>query len=132
MTNVRKAYLSAILDLAYSSIVSYVLDEVIITNSMATPLFHSNFGFQYTNKTFKFKLDAINAKESMSRVDCCIGNGSMERFFGTLKSEMYYLRKFDTYEELKQAINEYIKFYNTKRLQRKLKVWLLLNIGAIP
>ena len=34
---------------------------------------------------------------------------------------MYYLRKFDTFEELEQAIDEYIKFYNTKRLQKKLK-----------
>ncbi|WP_153062018.1 IS3 family transposase, partial [Clostridium tertium] len=39
----------------------------------------------------------------------------------TLKSEMYYLRKFSTFEELEQAIDEYIKFYNTKRLQKKLK-----------
>ena len=45
----------------------------------------------------------------------------MEAFWGTLKVEMYYLRKFDTFEELKQAIDEYIKFYNTKRLQKKLK-----------
>ena len=34
---------------------------------------------------------------------------------------MYYLRKFSTYEELEQAIDEYINFYNTKRLQKKLK-----------
>ncbi len=34
---------------------------------------------------------------------------------------MYYLRKFNTYEELEQAIDEYIEFYNTKRLQKKLK-----------
>lgn len=45
----------------------------------------------------------------------------MEAFWGTLKSEMYYLRKFSTYEELEQAIDEYINFYNTKRLQKKLK-----------
>lgn len=45
----------------------------------------------------------------------------MEAFGATLKSEMYYLRKFSTFEELEQAIDEYIKFYNTKRLQKKLK-----------
>ena len=42
-----------------------------------------------------------------------------------IKSEMYYLKKFNTYEELIQAIDEYIEFYNTKRLQKKLK-------GMIP
>ena len=34
---------------------------------------------------------------------------------------MYYLRKFSSFEELEQAIDEYIEFYNTKRLQKKLK-----------
>ena len=38
-----------------------------------------------------------------------------------IKSEMYYLKKFNTYEELIQAIDEYIEFYNTKRLQKKLE-----------
>lgn len=63
----------------------------------------------------------MEATQSMSRVSRCIDNGPMEGFWGTLKSEMYYLKKFNTYEELRQAIDEYIEFYNTKRLQKKLK-----------
>ena len=57
----------------------------------------------------------------MSRVSRCIDNGPMEGFWGIIKSEMYYLQKFNTYEELKVAIDEYINFYNTKRLQKNLK-----------
>ena len=57
----------------------------------------------------------------MSRVGRYIDNGPMEAFWGTLKVEMYYLRKFDTFDELKQAIDDYIEFYNKKRLQKKLK-----------
>lgn len=57
----------------------------------------------------------------MSRIGRCIDNGPMEGFWGILKSEMYYLNKFQTYESLEQAIYEYIEFYNTKRLQKKLK-----------
>lgn len=134
LTNGSKAYLSAILDLGDNSIISYVLgksnnnklvfdtlDKAIEVNPTATPLFHSDLGFQYTCKTFKAKLNSINAVQSMSRVGRCIDNGPMEAFWGTLKSEMYYLRKFSTFEELEQAIDEYIKFYNTKRLQKKLK-----------
>ena len=34
---------------------------------------------------------------------------------------MYYLQKFHTYEELKQAIEEYRNFYNMRRLQKNLK-----------
>ncbi|MBN1064488.1 IS3 family transposase [Clostridium botulinum] len=117
-----------------NSIVSYVLassnnnqlvfstlNKAIEQNPDARPLFHSDRGFQYTNKIFKNKLDKINATQSMSRISSWIDNGPMEGFWGTLKSEMYYLRKFDTYEELEQAIAEYIDFYNTKRLQKKLK-----------
>lgn len=134
LANGSKAYLSAILDIGDNSIISYVigksnnnklvfdtLDKAIEANPTATPLFHSDRGFQYTSKKFKYKLNAINAVQSMSRVGRCIDNGPMEAFWGTLKSEMYYLRKFSTFEELEQAIDEYIKFYNTKRLQKKLK-----------
>jgi len=134
LTTGKKAYLSAILDLSDKSIISYVvgtsnnnklvfdtLDQAIIANPDAKPIFHSDRGFQYTNKVFKHKLDKMEATQSMSRVSRCIDNGPMEGFWGTLKSEIYYLKKFNTYEELRQAIDEYIEFYNTKRLQKKLK-----------
>ena len=86
-----------------------------------SPLFHSDRSFQYTNKQFKNKLDSINAIQSMSRVSRCIDNGPMEGFWGIIKSEMYYLQKFHTFEELKLAIYEYMDFYNMRRLQKKLK-----------
>lgn len=134
LTTGKKAYLSAIIDLNDNSIISYVLgksnnnklafdtlDKAIENNPTASPLFHSDRGFQYTNKEFKNKLNNINSVQSMSRVGRCIDNGPMEGFWGILKSEMYYLRNFNTYEELEQAIDEYIEFYNKKRLQRKLK-----------
>jgi transposase InsO family protein/transposase-like protein len=134
LTNGKKAYLSAILDLGDNSIVSYVLgysnnnklvfdtlDKAVASNPAAKPLFHSDRGFQYTNKKFKYKLDVINAVQSMSRVGRCIDNGPMEGFWGILKSEIYYLRKFNTYLDLEQAIDRYIEFYNTRRLQKKLK-----------
>ncbi len=134
LANGQKAYLSAILDLGDRSIISYVLghsnnnqlvfetfDLAVASNPDAEPIFHSDRGFQYTSKQFKSKLDSINAIQSMSRVSQCIDNGPMEGFWGILKSEMYYLKKFHTYEELKQAIDEYIDFYNIKRLQKNLK-----------
>jgi putative transposase len=134
LTSGKKAYLSAILDLGDRSIVSYVLghsnnnqlvfetfDLAVTANPDAKPLFHSDIGFQYTNRVFKNKLDSINAIQSMSRVSRCIDNGPMEGFWGIIKSEMYYLHKFHTYEELKQAIDKYMDFYNMRRLQRNLK-----------
>jgi putative transposase len=131
--NGQKAYLSAILDLGDSSIVSYVLghsnnndlvfrtfDLATMNNPEAIPLFHSDRGFQYTSSVFRAKLDQAGCTQSMSRVARCIDNGPMEGFWGTLKCEMYYLKKFHTYEELEQAIGEYIHFYNHERYQAKL------------
>lgn len=131
--NSQKAYLSAILDIHDKSIVAYVLghsnnndlvfsnlDLALSTNPGASPMLHSDRGFQYTSYGFKRKLDEAQMTQSMSRVGKCIDNGPMEAFWGTLKCEKYYLHKYSTYEELSNAIDEYINFYNTKRLQKRL------------
>ena len=62
----------------------------------------------------------VTLTHSMSRVGRCIDNGPIEAFWGTLKVEKYYLHKFETYEELKNAIDAYIKFYNNERYQETL------------
>ena len=46
-----------------------------------------------------------------------------------LRNVYAYLRKFSTFEELEQAIDKYIKFYNTKRLQKKLKGMAPIEYG---
>lgn len=130
----QKAYLSAILDIKDKRIVSSVMghhnDNQLVfetfnlaleSNPGVKPLFHSDRGFQYTNKVFKAKLDKAEMVQSMSRVGRCIDNGPMEAFWGILKSEMYYLKTFKTFEELKTAIEDYIRFYNYERLQSKLE-----------
>jgi len=61
--------------------------------------------------------DFSAATQSMSRVGRCIDNGPIEGFWGIIKSEMYYLKKFHNFEELKLAIDKYIKFCNKKRLK---------------
>ena len=65
-------------------------------------------------------LDKAGMTQSMSRVARCIDNGPMEAFWGMLKSEMYSLRKFRTFEELKKAVTEYIDYYNNRRYQARL------------
>ncbi|MBP1931953.1 transposase InsO family protein [Ammoniphilus resinae] len=129
----QKAYLSAILDLYDGSIISYVLgtsndnplvmktlDQAIEKAHGATPLIHSDRGFQYTSHEFRRKTKKAKLKQSMSRVGKCIDNGPMESFWGTLKCEKYYLDKYETFEELKKAIEDYIHFYNHDRLQLRL------------
>ncbi len=58
--------------------------------------------------------------QSMSRISRCIDNGPMESFWGMLKSEMYYLKKFNTYDELEAAVTDYIDYYNNYRYQKRL------------
>lgn len=109
-----KLYLSSILDIYDKSIIAYKLntsnnnqfvfdtfEEAIKLNPKARPIFHSDRRYQYPSKVFKVKLDNQGMIQSMSRVGKCIDNGPMEWFWGTLKSESYYLNKYYTIDELK-------------------------------
>lgn len=100
--------------------IAFTLDIAHQTFPDAKPIFHSDRGFQYTNKKFKEKLDDAGMTQSMSRVARCIDNGPMESFWGMIKTEMYYLHKFSTAEELEESITEYIHYYNYHRYQKRL------------
>ncbi len=131
----HKVYLSAILDLYDRRIVSYVIgdsnnndlvfrtfDAAIQAEPDAHPLFHSDRGFQYTNRAFHARLEAAGMIQSMSRVAKCTDNGPMEGFWGIIKRERYYGRRFTSREMLVSMIEEYIAYYNGRRLQRNLGV----------
>lgn len=132
---VHKVYLSAILDLYDRRIVAFVirdrndnplvfdtLNQAIAANPGAKPLFHSDRGFQYTNRVFHQKLVDAGMTQSMSRVGKCIDNGPMEGFWGILKRERYYGKRFTDRESLVKMIENYIVYYNHQRLQRNLGV----------
>ncbi len=131
----RKVFLSAILDLYDRRIVSYVIgdsnnnelvfstfDAAVAANPDASPLFHSDRGYQYTSRAFHRKLETVGMTQSMSRVARCIDNGPMEGFWGILKRERYYGKRFTDKGSLVAMIEEYIDYYNNRRLQRNLGV----------
>ena len=131
----HKVYLSAILDLYDRRIVSYSIsdsnnnalvfdtfDVAIKANPNALPIFHSDRGFQYTCRTFHSKLITAGMTQSMSRVAKCIDNGPMEGFWGIIKRERYYGKRFTNREFIVKMIENYIEYYNNKRLQRNLGV----------
>lgn len=131
----RKVYLSAILDLYDRRIVSYIirdrndntlvfdtLDQAIEQEPDAHPLFHSDRGFQYTNRVFHQKIETAGMTQSMSRVGRCIDNGPMEGFWGIIKRERYYGKRFESKASLILMIETYMDYYNNKRLQRNLGV----------
>ena len=118
-STVKKLYLSAILDLYDRRIVVYKIgesnnnnlvfstfDDAVRLNPDAHQIFHSDRGFQYTSKIFHRKLVDAGMIQSMSLVGRCIDYGLMDGWWGILKSEMYYLRKFTDKTSLFEAFEE--------------------------
>ncbi|EGS36274.1 integrase core domain protein [Limosilactobacillus oris F0423] len=131
--NGQKAYFSAIKDLHNGGIISYVVsqrnDNPLVMKTLkqafkryptATPLLHSDRGFQYTSKEFACLTTEHGITRSMSRVDKCIDNAPMESFWSHYKDEAYYGQYFKTYQDLTSSVDRYIHFYNHQRYQTKL------------
>ncbi|WP_216822545.1 IS3 family transposase [Erysipelothrix rhusiopathiae] len=132
----QKIYLSPILDAYGRYIVSYnistspnldqtrdMLHKAFSCNDTQGTIIHSDRGWQYQHQFYVKELEAHSMIRSMSRKGNSIDNGLMEGFFGLLKSEMYYDQehKYKKVEELVDAIDEYIDYYNNKRIKSKLK-----------
>lgn len=69
---------------------------------------------------YRKQLSSHGLKQSMSRKGNCLDNAAMESFFGTLKSEFFYLNKFAGIEDLKTGLRRYIHHYNHQRIKLKL------------
>ena len=131
-----KVYLSPIMDLFNREIVSYSislspnLDQIReMLNGLfdklpddATPVFHSDQGWQYQHAEYQRLLAEHNITQSMSRKGNCMDNGAMENFFGRLKVEMFYGEKFESVDDFIHELNEYIYYYNNERISSKLKM----------
>jgi len=58
--------------------------------------------------------------QSMSRSGNCLDNAAMESFFGTLKSEYFHLTEFDSVEQLREGLDDYIRYYDEDRIKLRL------------
>ena len=130
----KKLYLSPVMDLFNQEIISYELSErpvfkqVVLmlkkafrkTKNTKGLVFHSDQGWQYQMKQYQRILQQKGVIQSMSRKGNCWDNAIIENFFGTLKSELFYLKKFDSIEQLKMEIKQYIYYYNHKRIKSNL------------
>ena len=84
-------------------------------------ILHSDQGWQYQHKQYQRMLHNKGIRQSMSRKGNCIDNSVMENFFGILKSELLYLQKFESMEQFKQELVDYLDYYNNRRIKTKLK-----------
>ena len=129
-----KLYLSPILDMFNGEIVSYniskspnleqiydMLDKAFDrVDSLDGLILHSDQGWQYQMKSYQNLLKAKGITQSMSRKATCLDNAVAENFFGLLKTELFYLEKFDSIDQLEKAIVDYIDYYNDRRIKLKL------------
>ncbi len=130
-----KLYLSPILDMYNGEIISYNISERPVLGQVMDMLdkafekipdntnliFHSDQGWQYQHKNYQKRLKDKGIQQSMSRKGNCLDNSVMENFFGLLKSELLYLKDFESIEEFRIELEEYINYYNNKRIKEKLK-----------
>ena len=131
----EKVYLSPILDLYNQEIISYeIADRPQISSVMQMlqkafkqlrpadkPLLHSDQGWQYQMGLYQTALRKQGITQSMSRKGNCLHNAVMENWFGIMKTEFFYQKKFDDVQSFKAELREYIDYYNHDRIKQKLK-----------
>lgn len=130
-----KLYLSPILDMYNGEIISHNistspnLDQVYDMLDKAFAKFdnldglilHSDQGWQYQHFGYRKRLEEHHIIQSMSRKGNCLDNSMMENFFGIMKSELLYAEKFESAQAFIKALEEYIEYYNNKRIKSRLK-----------
>lgn len=135
---VKKLYLDPFMDLCSREILSYGISPVPSAKNIMDALnaaieitadcpyrrtFHSDQGWGYQMKAYVHTLQEQPIYQSMSRKGNCHDNSVMENFFGIMKQEMYHGEVYNSYDELKEAIDKYIEYYNKHRIKEKLG-WL--------
>jgi putative transposase len=128
-------YLAGIKDLFNGELVGYAIGERMSRHLVMQALFraaaakrppkglihHSDRGSQYCSEDYQKLLRQFGMQVSMSRKGNCWDNAPMESFWGTLKNELVHHRQYQTRQEAKQDIIEYIEiFYNRYRKQARL------------
>ena len=130
-----KLYLSPIIDMFNGEVVSYdistspnmkqiynMLNRAYRkTGNLDGLILHSDQGWQYQHNGYQAWLKKHNIIQSMSRKGNCLDNAMAENFFGIMKSELLYSQKFESPKAFIKALDEYILYYNNKRIKLRLK-----------
>jgi transposase InsO family protein len=129
--NSKRAYLSALKDLASKEIVAFKVvrslefDKVFdgfeeVLKGKDNLIIHSDQGLHYTHPFYVNMLADNGVTQSMSRKGNCLDNAPIESFFGHMKDEIE-LKTCQTFEELKEMVENYVYYYNNERYQWGLK-----------
>ena len=132
----KKCYLSPILDMWNGEIVSYVISDhpnlKMVTDMLQKAfrkhpqtnglIMHSDQGWHYQHTCYQYLLRKHGITQSMSRKGNCLDNSVMENFFGLMKNELLYQKEWNSIDDFKAALKEYIRYYNNERIKLKLKM----------
>ena len=127
-------YLCVYLDIFSRLIVGYSFSEVadtpFVSRALKTAvekrhhpvylLLHSDQGSQYTSDEFDELTDRLDIVRSYSHRGKPSDNPVAEGFFSVMKREMYRDREFISIREIKEVAEDYIKFYNNKRVHTSI------------
>jgi len=130
----EKIYFSPILDMFNGEIIAYsiskspnmqmikeMLDKAFNkVQDTKGLIFHSDQGWQYQHYGYRKALEEHGIIQSMSRKGNCLDNAVTESFFGIMKSELLYAEKFETPDDFVQSLEQYIDYYNEKRIKSRL------------
>ena len=130
-----RAYLSTIIDLYDRHVVAYkisrhndnklvidTLNEAIAKEKDVHELIlHSDQGFQYTSNEYKAICESNGITISMARKGTPIDDSPIENWHSLIKKETLYNNNITSLQEYIQLVEEWILFYNTKRLKSKVK-----------
>ncbi len=132
---IKKLHLDPFLDMFNGEVLSYSISQTPSAGSILSAqkqaiaitadcpyrrTFHSDRGWAYQMSAYAHVLRDNKIFQSMSHKGNCYDNSIMENFFGILKQEMYYGISYFSFDELKYAIKQYIRYYNEKRIKEKL------------
>ncbi len=133
---IKKLYLDPFMDMYNGEILSYSISQKPSAKGIISALneaisvsndckyrrtFHSDQGWAYQMKSYCRTLKENRIFQSMSRKGNCLDNSVMENFFGILKQEMYYGNTFYSFDELRTEIENYIYYYNNRRIKQSLE-----------
>lgn len=137
-TMMQKLYLDPFMDMYNGEIVSFSISKRPTSQSIMSALyqaieitsdcsyrrtFHSDQGWAYQMSIYSKELKRNKIFQSMSRKGNCLDNAMMENFFSILKQEMYYGKRYESYESLVKAIEKFIEYYNHHRIKERLN-WM--------
>lgn len=105
-----------------TSLVKQALQQAILHRRPGPGLLHhSDRGVQYASKEYRALLQAHQILPSMSAAGHCYDNAAMESFFSTLKTDLIHRERWQTHQQIKLALFDYIEtFYNRQRLHSAL------------